>query len=331
MLLYSLHMRGTVVGVLRGGPSREHDVSLKTGHAILQHLPSDRFTARDIYIDREGLWHERGRLTSPERVLPSVDVVVVALHGEYGEDGEMQKVLERFGVPYTGSDPFGSYLAMHKVLTKECAKDLGLLTPKYRFVEEGSDTEAAAIDIVRSFHQPVIVKPLRWGSSVGIQIVGGFQPVRDAIDGLLANGAGGVLVEELIRGTEATAGVVEGLRGEALYALPPIEIVPPEKDFFSYHAKYSGVTREIVPGRFQKPVQEELMRMARAMHEGLGLRHYSRSDFIVSPKGIYFLETNTLPGMTSESLLPKSLAAVGVSFPDFLSHLVDLALRGKRR
>ncbi len=324
-------MRGTVVGVLRGGPSKEHEVSLKTGHAILTNLPEDRYTTRDIYIDTEGVWHERGRPTSPGRVLPSLDAVVVGLHGEYGEDGEVQKVLERYGVPYTGSDPFGSYLAMHKVLTKERAKELGLLTPKYRFVEVGADTEAVAMEITRSFHQPVIVKPLRWGSSVGISIVGGFKPVHDAIDALLEAGSGGVLVEELIRGTEATAGVVEGLRDEELYALPPIEIVPPERDFFSYDAKYSGSSKEIVPGRFSRSVSEELMRMARVMHQGLNLRHYSRSDFMVTPKGIYFIETNTLPGMTSESLLPKSLAAVGVSFPDFLSHLVDLALTGKKR
>ncbi|MES2931428.1 MAG: ATP-grasp domain-containing protein [Patescibacteria group bacterium] len=324
-------MRGTVVGVLRGGPSKEHEVSLKTGHAIITNLPEDRYTTRDIYIDKEGAWHERGRPTTPDRVLPSVDAVVIGLHGEYGEDGEVQKLLERYGVPYTGSDSFGSYIAMHKVLTKERAKDIGLLTPKYRFIEEGNDTHAVATEIVRSFHQPVIVKPLRWGSSVGITIVGGFQPVHQAIDSLLERGAGGVLVEELIRGTEATAGVVEGLRGEVLYALPPIEIIPPESDFFSYNAKYSGATREIVPGRFARPVQEELMRMAKAMHEELGLRHYSRSDFMVSPKGIYFIETNTLPGMTSESLLPKSLAAIGVSFPEFLSHLVDLALKSKKR
>lgn len=324
-------MRGTVVGVLRGGPSKEHEISLQTGHAIITNLPEDRFTTRDIYIDKEGAWHERGRPTTPDRVLPSVDVVVIGLHGEYGEDGEVQKLLERYGVPYTGSDSFGSYLAMHKVLTKERAKDIGLLTPKYRFIEEGSDTHAAVMEIVRSFHQPVIVKPLRWGSSVGITIVGGFQPVHQAIDALLANGAGGVLVEELVRGTEATVSVVEGLRGEALYALPTIEIIPPESDFFSYNAKYSGATREIVPGRFAKPIQEELMRMARAMHEELGLRHYSRSDFMVSPKGIHFIETNSLPGMASECLMPKSLAAIGVSMPEFLSHLVDLALRAKKR
>lgn len=306
-------------------------MSLSTGHAIITNLPEDRFTVRDIYIDKEGEWHERGRPTTPAKVLPSVDAVVIGLHGEYGEDGEVQKVLERFGVPYTGSDSFGSYLAMHKVLAKERAREAGLLTPKYRFIEKLDDAEAMAHDIIRSFHQPVVVKPLRWGSSVGVSIVGGYQPVHTAIRELLEAGAGGVLVEELIRGTEATAGVVENLRDEALYALPPIEIVPPEKDFFSYDAKYSGATREIVPGRFAKPIQAELMRAAQVMHQALGLRHYSRSDFIVSPKGIYYLETNTLPGMTAESLLPKSLAAIGVSFPDFLSHLVGLALNGKKR
>lgn len=306
-------------------------MSLATGHAVITNLPEDRFTVRDIYIDKDGIWHERGRPVMPANVLPSMDAVVVGLHGEYGEDGEVQKLLERFGVPYTGSDSFGSYLAMHKVLSKERAKEMGLLTPKYRFIERADDAEAIAQDIIRSFHQPVVVKPIRWGSSVGISIVGGYQPVHSAILELLEAGAGGVLVEELIRGTEATAGVVEGLRGEELYMLPPIEIIPPNGSFFSYDVKYSGATEEIVPGRFQKYVQNDLMKAAKTMHEALGLRHYSRSDFIVSPKGIYYLETNTLPGMTKESLLPKSLAAVGVSLPDFLTHVVDLALTGKKR
>ncbi len=324
-------MQGTVVGVLRGGPSREHDVSLKTGHAIVTNLPSERFIVRDIYIDRQGVWHERGIPTDPTRALRTVDVVVVGLHGEYGEDGEVQKVLERLGIPYTGSDSLGSYLAMHKVLAKERAREAGLLTPRYTLIEEGSDVEAHLADIIRTYPQPVVVKPVKWGSSVGVAILGGYAPVRAHVLKLLEEGTGGVLVEELVKGTEATAGVVEGLRDEPLYALPPIEILPPEGSFFSYDAKYSGATREIVPGRFTRPVSSELMRQARLMHEALGLRHYSRSDFIVSPKGVYYLETNTLPGMTAESLLPKSLEAVGVAFPDFLSYLVDLALAGKKR
>lgn len=316
----------TIVGVLRGGPSREHEVSLKTGAAMLAALPEERFAVRDIYIDKNGVWHERGRPAAPERVLRQVDVVLNGLHGEYGEDGEVQKVLERFGVPYTGTDSFGSYLAMHKALSKAHAREAGLLTPEFRFVESVDESERVASDAVRSFHQPVVVKPIGWGSSVGVSIVAGYAPVLAAVKQLFADGASGVLIEEYIRGKEATAGVVEGLRGEILYALPPVEIVPPKDNFFSYDAKYSGASREICPGNFSRVAAEELQRAAKVMHRALGLRHYSRSDFIVTPKGIYYLETNTLPGLTTQSLLPKSLAAVGVSFRDFLSHLVNLAL-----
>ena len=314
------------MAVLRGGPSREHEVSLKSGHTILSNLPKEQFPARDIYIDKQGVWHERGIPTTPDRVLRGVDVALIGLHGEYGEDGEVQKLLEQFGVPYAGANSFASYVAMHKVLAKEKAREAGLLTPKYAFVERESDIQSTAREVNRTFLQPVIVKPVKWGSSVGVSIVHGYAPLEAAVRALMEEGAEGVLIEEVIKGTEATAGVVEGLRGEELYGLPPVEILPPEKDFFSYEAKYSGASREICPGRFSKSVTDELITQARTMHNALGVRHYSRSDFIVSPKGIYYLETNTLPGLTSESLLPKSLASVGVTLPEFFTHLAALAL-----
>lgn len=319
-------MQGTVVGVLRGGPSREHEVSLKTGAAMLASLSPELFSTRDIYIDKQGIWHDRGRPTTPARVLPTIDVALIGLHGEYGEDGEVQKILEQYGVPYTGANAFASFVAMHKVLAKERARDSGILTADYRYVEEGSDMESIVRDAIRSFPQPIVVKPVRWGSSVGVSLLGGYAPVYKAVQTLLSEGAGGVLLEERIVGTEATAGVVENMRGEKLYGLPPVEIIPPRGDFFSYQSKYDGATQEICPGRFSRKDTEQLMHAAKEMHRALGLRHYSRSDFIVSPRGVYYLETNTLPGMTSESLLPKSLRAVGVSFTDFLSHLVNLAL-----
>lgn len=316
----------TVVGVLRGGPSREHEVSLRSGAAIIANLPEERYSVRDIYIDKSGEWHDRGRPTQPERVLRQLDAVLIGLHGEYGEDGEVQKLLERFGVPYAGADSFGSYLAMHKVMAKTRAQEAGLLTPEYRYAERVEESEPVAREVIRAFRQPVVVKPVAWGSSVGVSIVGGYAPVLSAIKKLFTNGAPSVLVEEYIRGREATAGVVENLRDQALYSLPPIEIIPPVGTFFTYVNKYDGSTREIVPGNFSRVVSEELQHQAKTIHRALGLRHYSRSDFIVAPKGTYYLETNTLPGLTEQSLLPKSLAAVGVSFPDFLTHLVNLAL-----
>jgi len=323
-------MHTTVVGVLRGGPSREHEVSLKSGASVLKHLPDDRFHVRDIYIDKEGVWHEKGRPTTPDRVLPLIDVAIIVVHGAYGQDGEVQKVLDTYGVPYTGPDPFHAFHASHKVMAKEKAKQAGIKVPRYFFAQNANEVDTAAREAVRLFRQPVVVKPVDSGSSVGISMVGGFEPVRNAMLALFEEGSRGVMIEERIKGREATVGIVEGLRGEVLYALPPVEIVPPdEHSFFSYEAKYSGKSQEIVPGRFARNISDELMQAARTIHAALNQRHYSRSDFIVSDKGIYFLELNTAAavGMTGESLMPKSLAAVGVKLPEFTAHLVDLALK----
>lgn len=320
-------MHGVVVGVLRGGPSSEHDISLKTGHAILTSLPIDQFTPRDIFIDRAGVWHEKGRPVAPENILRGLDVVVLGLHGAYGEDGKVQRLLEQHGVPYTGSDHLSSHFAMHKVLAKEKAIAAGLKTPRYRFIESADTLHATVGDAVRSFLQPVVVKPVASGSSVGVALAHGSAAVLEAAQKLLDEGSG-VLIEERIRGREATVGVVEGLRGEELYGLPPIEIIPPpSRDFFDFEAKYGGESQEICPERFPRAVKNQLMKQAKDIHTALGLRHYSRSDFIVSPRGIYYLETNTLPGLTEQSLLPKSLEAIGVKFPDFLAHLIASALK----
>jgi D-alanine-D-alanine ligase len=318
----------TVVGVLRGGPSHEHEVSLWSGTSVLKNLPQERFIPRDIYIDKKGNWHDKGKVVSPERALRQVDVALICLHGEYGENGEVQRLLERLGIPYSGADAFGSFLAMHKLMGKNHAQEEGLLTPEFRYVEKKVDAEKVVRDVIRSFEQPVIVKAVNWGSSVGVSRLAGYAPILAAVEALFDEGALGVLVEEMIKGREASIGVVEGLRGEELYALPAVEIVPPEGQFFSYDAKYTGTSREIVPGNFSRVIAEELAVAAKKMHRALQQRHYSRSDFIVSPKGIYFLETNSVGGvgLTEASLLPKELAAVGVSFPMFLSHLVDLVL-----
>lgn len=325
-------MHGTVVGILRGGPSREHEVSLRTGHAIINSLPRERYTVHDIFIDRHGNWHVRGLRTTPGKALSNIDVAIIALHGEYGEDGEVQKLLERFGIPYTGSDSFASFQAMHKVLAKEKARGAGVKVPKYQFIEREEDAPEMVKEIIRTYSQPVIVKPPRWGSSVGVTAPTGYQPVHQAVTGLLSQDSHGALVEEFVRGREASVGVIERIRGEELYALPPVEIIPPASEpFFTYEAKYSGESQEIAPGRFPKETMRELQELAIRLHRELGLRHYSRSDFIVSPKGMYYLETNTLPGLTAGSIFPKALASVGISFSEFLDHLIGLALERRGR
>jgi D-alanine-D-alanine ligase len=172
---------------------------------------------------------------------------------------------------------------------------------------------------------PWVVKPADRGSSVGLALARTFRELAGALETAFSV-SDNVLVEEFIRGREATCGVVDDFRDQETYALPPIEIRKPGMEIWSYKDKYSGETEEICPGNFSVEEKRSLETLARQAHRALGLRHYSRSDFILAPRGIYLLEVNTLPGMTAESLLPKALAAVGCNYPDFLDHVIKLAL-----
>lgn len=324
----------TVVGVLRGGPSSEYEVSLKTGASVLQTLNREKYEPRDIFIDRAGQWHAQGVGVAPERALHGVDVALNAMHGEFGEDGKVQRILDTLAVPYTGSGADASALAFNKARTKQAVKKFGIRTPRAIVVsmeDAQGGLEDLAFNIFRTFPHPAIVKPVIGGSSVGTTVVNNYHALAWALERAFAVFPQ-ALVEEYIRGREATVGVIDNFRGEKTYALFPVEIVPPaESSFFDYDAKYSGKSLERVPGHFTGSEKEELAAMAKAVHEGLGLSHYSRSDFMLSRRGIFFLEVNTLPGLTSESLLPKAVEAVGSGLSDFLEHVIGLAQNGKRK
>ena len=315
------------VGVLRGGPSREYDVSLQTGQSVLTYLP-EHYKAHDILITKDGVWHWQGIPTTPDKVAGQVDVFFNALHGEYGEDGRLQNILDQLGTPYTGSGTFASAVGMNKELAKEVFRRQGLKVPQGLRIgrqEEGNQ----ARKIFEKISPPWIVKPLASGSSVGLFFARAYPELVRAIKKSLEISPN-ILVEEYIRGREATCGVVDNFRGQRYYALPAIEIRKPGgKQVWDYTDKYSGETEEICPGNFTPEEKRSLEEMTIKAHDALGLRHYSRSDFILSPRGIYVLETNTLPGMTAESLLPKALAAVGCKYPDFLDHVIRLALEKK--
>jgi D-alanine-D-alanine ligase len=322
----------TVVGVLRGGPSSEYEVSLKSGANILEAFDKERYEARDIFISRDGQWHVHGLAVTPERALRGVDVAFNVIHGEYGEDGQLQRILEAVAVPYTGSDAFASALAFNKHQTKDIVSKLNIKVAHGVLLDKESteDVEQTALNIFRSFPHPAIVKPAIGGSSVGATIVRDFHSLEPAIHKAFTISPK-ILIEEFIPGKEATVGVIEGFRNEKIYALLPVEIIPPKKHgFFSYDAKYNGETIERVPGNFTPDEKEQLMQYAKAVHEAMGLSHYSRSDFIISKRGIYFLEVNNAAGcgMTKESLFPKAVEAVGASMSDFLAHIVELAKQG---
>ena len=319
-------MQRIKVAVLRGGPGGEHDVSMKSGKNVLENL-SDKYIPMDIFVAKDKTWYLDGVKISPEKVFRSVDVVFNAMHGEYGEDGKIQQLMDHFGVKYTGSKALASALGMNKVLAKNIFVKAGLKTPIYKVIKKGDNLEGLDHTIFKTFPIPAIVKPGGSGSSIGVSLVKVLKDILPAIKKALKY-SDVVIVEEFIQGKEATCGVVEKFRDEQIYSLLPLEITKPEKfEFFGYEAKYSGCSSEVCPGNFSDMEKKTIQNMAIEAHRLLGLRHYSRSDFIVSSKrGVYILEVNTLPGLTKDSLLPKSLEAVGCSLPYFLDHVITLAL-----
>ncbi len=317
------------VGVLRGGISNEHEVSLKTGENILANLP-EKYSGHDILLTKNNDWIFNRQFSHPEKIFRHVDVIFNALHGSFGEDGKVQKIFEHFNMPYTGSSVFASAMGMNKLLSKNLFRNAGLNVPQEIVVdifrEEPKEIKSR---VLKDLPPPWVVKPINGGSSVGVFIASNFDELFNALEN--QNGPKAI-IEEYIRGREATCGVINNFRGKKYYALPVIEIIPPQHhNFFSYEAKYEGETKEICPGNFDREIKDEIEQTAKIAHYILGCRHYSREDFIISDrpseKGkIYILEANTLPGLTKESLIPKALESVGVTYPQFLDHLITLAL-----
>lgn len=322
----------TRVAVLRGGPSSEYHVSLKTGATVLANLPESYF-GLDVFIDREGAWHSKGRKESPSKILDKVDVVWNGLHGEYGEDGGVQHVLEMHGVPFTGSRRFPSALSQSKILAKRIAQHFGIKTPESLILrrEEISSIEKIAGELYRTFPQPSVIKPASKGSSIGVSVVTTPEEVLLGLTAVFAI-SDTALIEECIQGKEAHCGVIEGYRGEEHYSLIPVEVVlPPESRFFDFNTKYGKEVLHKCPGGFSVEEKLELKKLAVDIHKLFGLRHYSRSEFMVHPKrGIFFLEADSLPDLHAEiSPFLLSLESVGSSVPYFLDHVLTLALGRK--
>ena len=316
------------VGVLRGGPSSEYEVSLKTGAQVLAAL-AERYHPFDIFIDRAGAWHMNGVAKEPHLILRYIDVIVNALHGEFGEDGTVQHLLETHRIPFCGSRQFGSMLAQNKGLAKNVLAKQGIQTPYFRVIrkEETPDIVSLAAQLYRSFPQPSIIKPVAKGSSLGVSLARAPEEIAYALE-LAFQGSDAVMVEERIDGSEAVCAVIEGFRGEREYALLPVQVVLPEgSPFFDYHAKYGKESRHICPGNFAGKVKKELQTLASKIHRILELRHYSSCDFIVHPKrGIYFLEADSLPVLWPDSPFQVALQSVGSTMPQFLEHIILLAI-----
>lgn len=264
---------------------------------------------------------------SPSKLGPGVielcqraDLVFLALHGACGEDGRIQATLDLMGIPYTGSGYLGSALAMDKDLTKRVIAPMGIRTPQWETVSYSKDT----IDsICARIELPVVVKPVDSGSSIGVSIANTKEELKKALEENLSLPR--VILEQYITGREIDVGVLDGK------ALPSIEIRP-KHGFYDYENKYqAGATEEICPAPIDPVIEKKLGEATVAVHNALGLSSYSRSDFILDADGeIWFLEINTLPGMTPTSLMPQEAQAVGISYDQLCEKIAAMALEDRR-
>lgn len=320
-------MKSKRIAVLRGGPSAEYDVSMVTGAGVLAALRELGYVTKDITVSKSGEWIIEGMVKPPEIALLAVDVVFIAMHGAYGEDGTVQKICERHHIPFTGSNSFPSTLAFNKDTTKRSLRNSGVRLPKHVKIrrDESANYREIAAAIAAEFGPEYVLKPTNSGSSHGVMMVGDDASLEAALTDM-ADVYEEFMVEERIRGTEATVALLENFRDQTHYLLPAIEIIPPaSSDFFAADVKYNGTTVELCPGRFSAAEKDLLAEAARIVHQELGLSQYSRSDFMVRDGEVYFLEVNTLPGLTPESLFPKAAAAIGCSFPQLIEHLIVTA------
>jgi D-alanine-D-alanine ligase len=326
------------VTILFGGTNKERLVSVASAQALCQALPEADlwFWAADDSVHETDakalLAHERPFeqefQPSGPRVGKSIEqaldqasgrVLVLGLHGGRAENGELQAMCEYRGIAFTGSGSGASHLAFDKLVAKRFAAIAGLTPPE--------DIALADIDAAFAEHGRLVAKPARDGSSYGLIFVNAKQDLV-AVRGAASREE--YVIEPMIVGVEATCAVLERSDG-SIFSLPPIEIIPGEGQF-DYAAKYLlKSTQEICPGRFSPDVAAIIKDHAVRVHRVLSCGGYSRSDFIVSDKGLIYLETNTLPGLTKSSLYPKALKAQGIEFADFLRDQIALAERRVRK
>jgi len=290
-----------------GGPSAERDVSIATGTGVMRALDKLGYDARSLDFDARFI--EALRELEP-------DVVFNALHGKGGEDGQLQGILDWMGLAYTGSDLAGCALAMDKHNTKKLLAAEGLPTPAW----DTYDLRGGTLPLLPgSLNLPLVVKPRADGSSVGVMLVKTHEQWTAAMIGAAAR-TNDVLAEEYIPGREFSCGIL----GEE--ALPIVEIAASD-EFYTYDAKYKpGGSRHYVPAPIDPDLASRLQMLALSVHRLIGLRDYSRTDFIVTKEGRpYILEINALPGLTPSSLLPDECSAIGISYEALIDRLVGYA------
>jgi len=333
------------VAVFMGGRSSEREVSLSTGRQVLAALDPEKYDV--CWIDPAHLGSAAGEVPPPEvapgdafTIAPTPaltlldpqrrpDVVVICLHGRFGEDGTIQGMLDILGIPYVGSGVLGSALAMNKVVAKHLMVAHGIPTPPWSAVRGRAEADAFLADWRAGrtpIRPPAIVKPSDEGSTIGVTVVHDIEAMAAALETALHFGEEVLIYTFLAGATEITVPVIGN---DTLETLPIVEIVP-HSGFYDYESKYTpGATDEIVPARIPDAVAATARDLAIRTHRALRCRGMSRVDMLVLGEQVWVLEANTIPGMTPTSLLPRSAAAAGIPFPRLLDRLIELALEGR--
>ncbi|RPH43327.1 MAG: D-alanine--D-alanine ligase [Planctomycetota bacterium] len=303
-----------VIGVLMGGCSSEREVSLRSGAAVADALKSVGHKVVPIDLQSEDLRELEG---------VHLDVAFIALHGRFGEDGRLQQLLQKRGIPYTGSGPDASRAAMDKVEAKRLFKLKHVETPPHRVIARGDSVDLME-HAARALGYPVVMKPRAEGSSVGVTVHEDRATLLDGAAECFRHDPIG-LMEKFIQGRELTVGILDGK------ALPVIELRPKSR-FFDYNAKYQDPdTQYIVNPVISDLDRRRVQKAAKDAHDALGCEGMSRVDIILTPFcSVHVLEVNTIPGLTARSLLPKAAGAAGISFPLLCWKITELAFKRKQ-
>jgi len=308
-------MQKITVALLSGGISSERDVSIKSGNEVFKALNKEKYE-----IIRYDPKTDLAKIVADHS---KIDIALIIMHGKYGEDGTIQGLLDLLGIPYQGCGVLASAVAMDKLISKKLYECEGLEVPPYMVVNQ-HDYHFAQRSI-RKLGLPVVLKPVKGGSSIGMDIVFSESDLSVALENAFQYDSQ-VILESYIKGVEVTCGILGNID---LTPLPIIEIVPGEDyRFFDYEAKYKpGATQEICPARIDDDLAKKVQEYAIKAHKALDCRGCSRTDMIIDNRTIYVLETNTIPGMTPTSLLPQAAQAAGYTFSQLLDRLIELGMQ----
>lgn len=311
------------VGILRGGVSPEYHISLKTGASVQKALVDAGFEAIDMLLDKDGVLHIKGIPADMDAVQSQIDHVWNALHGTFGEDGGIQQLLDQYGVPYTGSETATAAMTFNKQIAKEHAQSLGIKTPQSLLIMPQGEESVAEMTgrIYKTMAPPWVIKPLRGGSSVKTFFA--FTPLELAqIVEEAVSDTQPFLVEQYIAGTEVAVGVIDHFRNKEQYVLPVVDIASPSRGILDHEMRQEP--HSTFPSRLRPHEREAVSTLAQKLHQSLGAKGYSQSEFIIDRFGsIWFIETDTHPALHTHAPFYKALEAVGATLTEFVKSVLQ--------